>query len=109
MKILLSSALLAASLLAAPASAQQPSSAPVTKAVGYADLDLASDSGRRQLDRRIRVAVENACGPTSDVDPAGKNFVRRCRDEAYEAASAQRSIAIAAARRGDSTQLASRR
>src|SRR5688500_9297412 len=70
MKTLLAFAAAAVAFFATPAFAQQPSS---TVAVSYADLDLSTARGIRKLDRRIRTAVERACGPISSFDPAGKN------------------------------------
>jgi UrcA family protein len=77
--------------------------------VSYADLDLSTDAGVRKLDRRIRSAVEEACGPISSADPAGKNEVRECRAETLASARAQRDIVIAAANATSQVQLASQR
>jgi UrcA family protein len=91
----------AAAFVSAPASSQE---APSNIVVHYADLDLATRAGAATLDRRISAAVRWACGPTSDVDPAGKNRARGCRKEI---ASLVRERALAATTR--STVLASKR
>jgi UrcA family protein len=77
--------------------------------VSYADLDLSSEAGVRTLDRRIRTAVQQACGPVSDFDPAGKNRVRDCQDQTLALARAQRDVAIAAATGPAQVRLASQR
>jgi UrcA family protein len=61
------------------------------------DLDLSSDAGRRQLDRRLMVAAREVCGTASDADLAGKNIVRRCRDEVLAQAHARRDTLVASA------------
>lgn len=103
MKTLLAFAAAAVAFSATPAFAQQPSS---TVAVSYADLDLSTARGIRKLDRRIRTAVERACGPISSFDPAGKNDVRQCRTDTLAAARVQRDVAIAAVARDSQVQLA---
>lgn len=62
---------------AAPALAE---AAPQTiRIVRTADLDLTSRSGARALDARLVQAAREVCGTASDVDLAGKNQVRACR------------------------------
>lgn len=78
----------------------------VTLRIGYGDLDLATDSGRSRLDRRLGAAVAEACGSASDLDLAGQNAVRRCRVAARQAATVQRDLALAAARNAAATRLA---
>jgi UrcA family protein len=94
---------LALSVPATPGWAQDIQSA----RVNYDDLDLSKDRDVRILDRRIRIAVEKACGPQSDADPAGNNEVRRCRAETLALVTAQREVAIAGARQSVRTALAS--
>ena len=106
--IAFAAAAFAATLAAQPAMAQEVS-APTTITVSYSDLDLGSQAGQRVLDRRIRSAVEEACGPTSDADPAGKNRILECRTETLAEARAQRNTALASANRAGAIQLASRR
>jgi UrcA family protein len=108
MKILLSFAALAAALAGGPAVAQTHA-APATVTVRYADLDLASAAGRRTLDRRIGLAVRDACGTASDVDLHGRNIVAACRTETRAAAAAQRAAAFASVQRPSGARFASGR
>ena len=106
MKTLLPLAALAAlAFTAAPAAAEAPAGS-ATVAVQHADLDLNSRAGVAKLDRRIRAAVETACGTTSDFDVRGKNEVKRCRVDSLEAVAAQRDKVIATAQRASQVQLA---
>ena len=105
MKTILILAAAAATFTAAPALAQDLGAGQVR--VGYADLDLSTRSGVRTLDRRIRSAVELACGPISSFDPRGKNIVLDCRAETLAQARAQRDVAIAATTANAPVQLAS--
>jgi UrcA family protein len=108
MKTILTLAAAAIAFSAAPALAQSAAgSNPV--AVSYADLDLSTARGVERLDRRIRTAVETACGPTSSADPRGTNLVRHCRAETLVLARAQRDSAIAVASQSSPIRLASRR
>lgn len=107
MKTFLTLALAAVAFAASPALAQESGAGRLT--VSYADLDLATAQGLARLDRRIRTAVEAACGPTSDADPHGKNIVYQCRAETLALARAQRDTAIAAVSGGAPIQIASGR
>jgi UrcA family protein len=109
MKTLISLAALGVALGAAPAFAQGPTFENRPQVVRYADLDLASEAGRTALDRRIRAAIDEACGVASDVDPEGSNKVRRCREEARTRVALQRDQAIASAQPPSKTILASGR
>ena len=104
MKIVIIAAL-AAAAWSAPVAAEGDRS----QTVSHADLDLASDAGRSELNRRIGLAVRNACGSASDANLKGKNEVRRCRALTYKHISAQTEVAVAAARRPSSTLFASDR
>jgi len=84
-------AAVALALTASPTSAQEVRQL----VVSYADLDLSTDRGVRILDRRLRAAAVEACGPTSDADLAGKNNARDCRLKTLSTARAQRDVAIA--------------
>ena len=106
MKTLLTLAAAAAALVASPALAQN---GPAQVSVSYADLDLSSRAGVRTLDRRIRSAVEQACGPISSFDPRGKNIVPDCREDTLALARAQRDTAIAGATGATQIQLAAQR
>ena len=109
MKTLLTLAAAAAASIASPAAAQSPIPVDGHLVVSYADLDLTTEAGVRTLDRRILTAVQQACGATSEFDPAGKNRIRECRAETLAQARAQRDVAIAAASGPNQVQLASQR
>ena len=70
-----------------------------TSTVETADLDLSSAKGQRALDRRLALAVKEVCGPSSDVDIAGKNEVRRCRVDTLAKVATERDERIARASR----------
>ena len=118
MRSLLILAAATAALVAAPAIAQnayvQDAHArnaidvPATIRVRHADLDLGTPGGIAMLDRRIRAAVEEACGATSDADPAGKNRVIACRKARAAEVRTQRERVLVAASSGK-TVLASNR
>ena len=82
-------------LLATPALAAPP--APATSIVRTADLDLASKSGQRALDRRISIAVAEVCGTASVADLAGQNEVRRCRVATRQHVAGNRDAMLASA------------
>ena len=63
--------------------------------VSYADLNLSSQVGREILDRRLRNAVQSACG-----GPVGRNLsawraTRKCIDDTMPEAEAQARLAVA--------------
>ena len=105
--VIASAIVTAAALKAVPALAEP---APGEVAVSYvqtADLDLSSDAGKRQLERRLVTAARDVCGTASDADLEGANAVRKCvdnvlakaRDEGRNLAAADRTvIAVTAAR-----------
>ena len=76
--------------------------------VRTADLDLASSSGQRLLERRLGSAVIEACGAASRVDLAGSNDVRRCRDETRARIAADRERLVELASRSVSIVIAAR-
>ena len=79
--IVLASALVtAAAIKAVPALAETNSPDVAVSVVHTADLDLTSDAGKRQLDKRLTNAAREVCGTASDFDLEGKNEVRECRD-----------------------------
>lgn len=88
-------ALLLSLAVAAPAFAEPPVQA--SSIVKTADLNLASETGQRLLERRISVAIDEVCGTASDFDLAGKNEVRRCRVETRAKVASDRDQRIAAA------------
>ena len=81
----------------------------VTSIVQTADLDLSSNAGQRELDRRIVQAAREVCGTASDVDLEGKNAARQCREETIAQAASQREQLRAAARSGSPILVASAR
>jgi UrcA family protein len=72
-------ALAATTLLLAPATAQSVPAGAQSQIVHYGDLDLARPEGVRALDRRLKAAIDQACGPASAADPVGTRMVRECR------------------------------
>ena len=86
---------LASALITAGSSGQrrlfaEPASGEVQTYVSYvetADLDLASQSGQRTLDRRVAQAAREVCGVPSDVDLVGQNKARECRADAIAKAT----------------------
>ena len=97
----LTSALLTAlALKAGPAFAQEVATGETYVAiVKTADIDLDSEAGQRQLDRRLAQAAREVCGTASETDVEGKNDVRKCRDETLARAAADKQAALAAADR----------
>lgn len=102
----LSLSLLLSILFATPASAEL--AAPGEIVVRTADLDLASPSGQRLLERRLASAVIDACGAASTVDLAGGNAVRRCRDETRARIAAERERLVGLASRSAPIVIAAR-
>jgi len=108
LRIILISALATAAVLkGVPALADTPRANLNVSVVATGDLQLSTDAGKRELDRRLVVAAREVCGVASDVDLAGKNQVRACRHDVLADAraksaqlvaglSTQRTIAVAA-------------
>ena len=100
-RIALASALItAAAIKAAPALAEPIAAEQNISFVRTADLDLRSGAGLRQLDERLAQAAREVCGEASNVDLAGKNAIRLCRDETIARAKAETRQLVAAANRG---------
>lgn len=97
---LASAVITGAAIKAAPALAEEPMLETNISLVRTVDLDLGSVAGQRQLDHRLANAAREVCGEASDVDLAGKNEVRRCRDETLAIARAQRGALAEATKRG---------
>jgi len=108
MKSLLNITLMLSAFVAAPALAQTAPAADNRVVVRTADLDLGSKAGQRTLDHRITIAVIEACGEASVIDPAGKNEIRRCRDETKAAVAANRDRLIELASKGEEIVFAAR-
>ena len=99
--IILGSALITGvAIKAAPALAEEVPIEQNVTLVRTADLDLSTAAGQRRLDHRLANAARDVCGEASDVDVAGKNEVRRCRDETLATVRAQRDSTLVAAQRG---------
>ena len=69
----------------------------VSRSVATADLDLSTQKGQRALDRRLTIAIDDACGETSAVDLAGRNDIRTCRADAWAKVEAEREQRLAQA------------
>jgi len=80
-RIIIASALIStAAIKAVPALAEPVTGQNVNVSIVHtADLNLATDAGRRALDARLSQAAREVCGTPSDVDLAGKNKARACR------------------------------
>ena len=101
--IALASALITAGAIRAAPALAEPASGEVQTYVSYvktADLDLASQSGQRTLDRRVAQAAREVCGTPSDVDLVGQNNARECRADAIAKATGEREALLSAAKRG---------
>ena len=89
-RIIIASALITgAAIKAVPAVAEPVSQPGNISIVHTADLDLATDSGRRALDVRLSRAARDVCGAAADVDLVGQNKVRACRDSVLADARAK--------------------
>jgi UrcA family protein len=110
-KIALTSFVITAGLIkGAPALAQPVATPSVNVSVVHtADLDLTSDAGKRQLDRRLSQAARDVCGTASDFDLEGKNDVRACRDQVLARAHSDRDQLLASAVRTGSITVAAGR
>ncbi len=104
MKALLPLLLLAA---AAPLSAAPLET--ITRTVTTADLDLSSPVGVRTLEARLTLAINDACGAAADVDLAGRNAVRACRQDTRAGVAAERDRLLALAHNPSASQVASAR
>lgn len=98
-------ALLSSAFTLTPAVAQEL----VTATVATADLDLASDAGRKALERRVARAVVEVCGVVSPADLEGQNAVRACRVQTRALAEAEQGRLIAKAAKGSTIVIAAAR
>lgn len=85
--LIIIAAALAPLALAIPASAAEVS----TVKVRYADLDLATESGRHTLDSRIAGAVRTVCGTGASL--AEQRDAAKCRETAKAEAWSQANAA----------------
>jgi UrcA family protein len=92
---------LSAAPIGAPAEAQT-----VSKRVSYADLDLSTPTGRKELARRIASTARQLCGGSSPGQEIGmRDEIRRCQVKAIAGTRTQVASAVS---RASSQQLASR-
>ncbi len=97
----------ALSAVAGPAIAAEPAAG--IAIVSTADLDLGDDRDVRTLDRRLTIAIVEACGEASNVDLEGRNAVRDCRVDARAKVNVHRDRLVQLAQRGGSPKFASAR
>ena len=89
-RIIIASALITtAAIKAAPALAEPVTQDFNVSIVRTADLDLSTQAGRKALDHRLVHAAREVCGTASDVDLAGQNKVRACRENVLTDARAK--------------------
>ena len=90
-RIIIASALITtAAIKAVPALAEPVAAQDLNVSiVRTADLDLSTETGRNALDHRLVNAAREVCGTASDVDLAGKNKVRACRQSVLADARAK--------------------
>ena len=101
--IAIASAVITAGLIKAAPALAEPAPAETRTYVSYVqtyDLDLASKSGQRSLDRRLAQAAREVCGVPSDADLVGQNKARACRTDAISRAGSERDGLLAVANRG---------
>ncbi|MFL6728974.1 MAG: UrcA family protein [Sphingomicrobium sp.] len=81
LRIILASALITTAAIKAVPAVAEPVSGPGVNVtiVHTADLNLATETGRKALDVRLAQAAREVCGSASDADLAGKNKARACR------------------------------
>ena len=106
--LILAAPILAISTLAAGALAGPALAAPADDSVvvPIGDLDLASEAGTERLQRRLRQAANHLCGRVAIAPARIREAVRDCQETALE--SADRQIALAAARARTDIRLARR-
>lgn len=105
---MLKSGLALAFALAAAFPAAAQDSTVRTRTVSYADLDLSTASGARQLDRRVRATIAELCGDAWPFDLSAQAGRRQCRIDAWSDYSAQRPLLLAARGRGNRLVVAAR-
>ena len=86
---------LIAAAATAPAYAAADNSQVVSVKVSHADLDLATQAGRTQLDRRLLAATDKVCGAPQTINLAEAMAINQCRTQAISSARAAASVAVA--------------
>jgi UrcA family protein len=110
MRILTKTALslVAIAAIAAPAAAAEPSSYTNVRTVAYADLNLESDNGRVELQRRLMRAAKSLCATNPVAESAAVRAEREaCEVETAASFDAQITAAVQA-NRARATAYASR-
>lgn len=62
------------------------------------DLDLGTDKGRAELQRRLANAAAEVCGDVSAIDRAGRAAVAECRSSVVERATSDLALRQTAGR-----------
>lgn len=99
-------ALIASAVTLSPVVAAEPAAG--IAIVNTADLDLGNARDVRTLDRRLTIAIVEACGEASNVDLEGRNAVRACRADARAKVNAERDRLVQLASRSGDILLAAR-
>ncbi len=76
--------------------------------IKISDLNLSSVAGLRTLDRRLAIAIVDACGEASPANLAGQNQVRVCKVETRARVRAERDRIVAERTGSAKAQLAAR-
>jgi len=89
------SLMMTALLVAAMPAFADDKPAPPTARVATADLDLSSPAGRKTLDRRLRIAIDQVCAAADAAPRTGILPNDRCRSVARTSARRQRDVLVA--------------
>jgi UrcA family protein len=101
LKIILASALATVALIKGVPALAEPVVAPVNVSiVRTADLDLASKTGQRTLEKRLAIAAHAVCDTASAADLKARNSERDCRANVL-ASGRSKARAIVARNGGD--------
>jgi UrcA family protein len=109
LRIILASFLVTAAVIKAAPVIAEPAPAQNVSIVHTADLNLSTESGRRQLDQRLVIAAGEVCGTGSDTDLKGKNDVRKCRHDVLSEARAKGAQLASSALGGSEIKVAAAR
>jgi UrcA family protein len=108
LRIIAASALITGLLVKAVPALAEPALSRAVSVVRTGDLNLGTAKGQRELDRRLVIAAGEVCGAPIDVDPAGRNDIRLCRQSVLTEARAQSEALIAARATNAIIQIATR-
>ena len=98
-------AAIAATVLSTPAAAQELRSVEVD----FADLNLASDVGVENFDKRIRMAIVRVCSIGATSDRIDSQWERRCERDTQARINPMRDERVQIARSGARDQMATLR